>query len=546
MREKNLYWIIAFSLLVYLPGLWVDVMDVDAAQYASISREMADNGSFLEVMHRGENYLDKPPLLFWLSALMFKIFGPGNLVYKLPSFLATLLGFYSLFRLTERWYDRKTGLLAVLILSTSLAWYQFNNDVRTDTMLAGFVIFAVWQLDSFSRSNKARYLLGGFAGIALAMLSKGPIGLIAPAMALGGHWMLRKEWKQIFRPGWILGLLFTTLLLLPMFSGLYRQYGWEGPYFFLWKQSFGRITGENVWSNDAGYFYFTHIFLWSFAPWSLAAIAALYFRLKHSFQHGFRQIVPQHEWISIAGWLLPFAALSLSQYKLPHYVFVTYPFTAMFLAGFISARISERNEAIPSILKRSLQVFPPIMLLLALVIPIFIFPPTGILAIVLTACLAVWMLAGWYWRKANGNALDRWILAGSLAAIALNFQMNSYFYPNLLRYEAPALAARDIRALNIPIEQFRHAPQACNIHAFEFYTGYISPYWHGNDIRICKPYYTLCRRNTLDSLKESGCDYKVFKTYADYRPTTLRLNFLNRQTRAAAVDSLFLIRFGNP
>ncbi len=140
----------------------------------------------------------------------------------------------------------------------------------------------------------------------------------------------------------------------------------------------------------------------------------------------------------------------------------------------------------------------------------------------------------------------RWIWACVLAAIALNFQMNSYFYPNLLRYEAPALAARDIRALNIPIEQFRHAPQACNIHAFEFYTGHISPYWHGNDIRICKPYYTLCRRNTLDSLKESGCDYKVFKTYADYRPTTLRLNFLNRQTRAAAVDSLFLIRFGNP
>ena len=175
MREKTLYGILALVLLAYLPGLWVDVMDVDASQYASISREMADSGSFLEVMHRGENYLDKPPLLFWLSALLFKIFGPGNLVYKLPSFLVTLLGLYSLFRLTERWYDRKTGLLAAIILGSSLAWYQFNNDVRTDTLLAGFVVFAVWQLDRFSSSGKAMHFIAGFSSVALAMMSKGPI-----------------------------------------------------------------------------------------------------------------------------------------------------------------------------------------------------------------------------------------------------------------------------------------------------------------------------------------------------------------------------------
>lgn len=545
MREKNLLRLIAFSLLAYLPGLFVDVMDVDAAQYASISREMADQGSFLEVMHRGENYLDKPPLLFWLSALLFKIFGPGNFVYKLPSFLVTLLGIYSLFRLTERWYDRKTGLLAALMLSTSLAWYQFNNDVRTDTLLAGFVIFAVWQLDSFSTNHKPLNFIAGFSGVALAMMSKGPIGLIAPAMALGGHWLLRREWKQIFRPVWLTGLTWMGILLLPMFIGLYRQYGWEGPYFFLWKQSFGRITGENVWSNDAGYFYFTHIFLWSFAPWSLAAVVALFLKLRRLVQARFGAATNQGELISFCGWLLPFAALSLSQYKLPHYVFVCYPFTAMFLAGSLKPML-EGNSNPERGFSLSFRLFPAVMLLLGLAIPVFIFPPEGWLGAVLLLCALFWFGGYLFLQKQKPQGLEQWIWMGSIAAIALNFQMNSYFYPNLLRYEAPAQAARDIKDLNIPIDRFRHAPLACNIHAFEFYSEHISPYWHVNDIRICKPYYTLCQRHTLDSLKQSGCNYTVYRTYADYRPTTLRLNFLNRASRAKAVDTLYLINFGKP
>jgi 4-amino-4-deoxy-L-arabinose transferase-like glycosyltransferase len=53
-------------LFVAIAGLFLDVMDVDAAQYASIALEMTQNGSWLQVMHRGTDYLDKPPLLFWL------------------------------------------------------------------------------------------------------------------------------------------------------------------------------------------------------------------------------------------------------------------------------------------------------------------------------------------------------------------------------------------------------------------------------------------------------------------------------------------------
>ena len=84
---KPIHWLLLIFGLVYFTAIRVDVMDVDAAQYAEISREMNQTHQFLQVYDRGDDYLDKPPFLFWISALSMNIFGTGNFGYKLPSIL---------------------------------------------------------------------------------------------------------------------------------------------------------------------------------------------------------------------------------------------------------------------------------------------------------------------------------------------------------------------------------------------------------------------------------------------------------------------------
>jgi 4-amino-4-deoxy-L-arabinose transferase-like glycosyltransferase len=72
MRHSSfILMLIASSMLVVGLGSAVSVMDVDAAQYASISREMSVTGSVLKIYNGGREYLDKPPLLFWLSSALF-------------------------------------------------------------------------------------------------------------------------------------------------------------------------------------------------------------------------------------------------------------------------------------------------------------------------------------------------------------------------------------------------------------------------------------------------------------------------------------------
>ena len=133
--KKIAFWGIPGAIIVYVVGWFINVMDPDSAQYASITREMLERGDFLTSTDQGREYLDKPPLLFWLSGISFKLFGINNIAFRIPAFLATLLALYSTFKLAELYYDKKTGYLAALILATVQATFLINHDVRTDTNL---------------------------------------------------------------------------------------------------------------------------------------------------------------------------------------------------------------------------------------------------------------------------------------------------------------------------------------------------------------------------------------------------------------------------
>ncbi|MEX1189940.1 MAG: glycosyltransferase family 39 protein [Bacteroidia bacterium] len=325
----------------------VEIMDVDAAQYASMGREMLENGDFLHVYDRGNEYLDKPPFIFWITAISYSIFGVSNFAFKLPAILFAILGIFSVFRFTKLWYDRETGILAALILATSQGYFHFTNDVRTDVYLTNSVIACVWMLSEQLKAPKSNWWIPAFIFAGIGMLAKGPLGLVAPALAVGSHVLLKKDWKNLFNWRWIAGVIVAFIVLLPMLIGLYTQFDAEpdkwvngkqnvsGLRFFFWEQSFGRLTGENVWKNDSGPFFFVHSFAWSFLPWTLFFIASLVDWVVSVFKKSSESLKSHVEWMTLGGFFLPFIALSASRYKLPHYIYVVFPFAAAFTAVYL-------------------------------------------------------------------------------------------------------------------------------------------------------------------------------------------------------------------
>ena len=80
--------------LVHFLNMFIDVMEIDAAQYAAISSEMFTTKSYLQVYFNGNDYLDKPPLLFWLNCISFSIFGISNFSYKFFAVLSLIFSIY--------------------------------------------------------------------------------------------------------------------------------------------------------------------------------------------------------------------------------------------------------------------------------------------------------------------------------------------------------------------------------------------------------------------------------------------------------------------
>ena len=122
------FWVFILLTVLYCSAIRIDTMDVDASQYAEISREMAISGDYLHVYDRGMDYLDKPPFLFWVSAISMKAFGVNNFGYKLPSILFALWALYGL-HIVFSWLElmRITQFQNCIVPLDFSNWFQMGR-----------------------------------------------------------------------------------------------------------------------------------------------------------------------------------------------------------------------------------------------------------------------------------------------------------------------------------------------------------------------------------------------------------------------------------
>jgi len=535
-RNVRIILIILISLVYILGALFIDFMEGDSAQYASISIEMLETGQFLEVHHHQADYLDKPPLIFWLSSLSFTLFGISPFTFRLPSILFTILGAYSTYRLAKLYYSEATAYLAAIMLITCQAWFLFNHDVRTDTILAGATIFAVWQLTEYLRHNRKLNFFLGFFGIALAMLAKGPIGIMVPVLAIGSDIIYRKQWHQLFRWEWIIGLLLIMVFLGPMMLGLYRQFGWDGIKFYFWTQSFGRITGESVWEDSSGYLFFTHTFVWAFLPWSFIAIYGLVRKLTTVLKPG-----KTTEMLTLGGFLLPFIALSFSHFKLPHYINITFPFAAIIAAQAF-------NSMPPAGTWRKVfyyfYIFQNLVLWIGILYIILVFFPMQNVILWIIGGLALGAVIFTYVRRRNIRYPI--LIPSMLTILGINFWLNTHFYPRLQEYQSGRQAAAYIIQHDIP----RDHVYIYKDHLFSMDAGLEQtvPVLKSNEELISRlqdngSIWLFLNEENTDQILSSFPEAVIEQEFNHFHITLMNLQFLDPETRPFALRKKYLLRF---
>ncbi len=256
----------------------------DEPRYAWIARDMAETGDWVTPRLYGKPWFEKPPLFYWGAALCFKLFGVSEAAARLPSAISALLATLALAWFAFRVYGAETARWLLLLLPTTVGMIGFSHAAATDmpfsAMLTIAMVCAAVVL-GLTRNEKssvlpqtpwlALVLFGFFLG--LAVLAKGPAGIILVGGSVFFWALFTKRWRDAFR-------LFHPAALASFFATALPWYilcARRNPDFFgifIIEHNFKRyLTPE--FQHIQPIWYYIPILLLAFLPWTLGFLVWL-------------------------------------------------------------------------------------------------------------------------------------------------------------------------------------------------------------------------------------------------------------------------------
>src|SRR5579875_3360109 len=183
----------------YRLGAW-PLFDPDEGRNAEVAREMAASGQWAVPRFDGQPYLDKPVLLFWAVAAVFRLRGVGEASARLPSALAAVATTALTLASARLLLGPAQGLLAASIVATSPLVLAFARLVIFDMLLTALVTAALYcLLRARLGGAPARWLPAAGAAMGLATLTKGPVGIAVPLLGWHGG---RGRWTSPWGGSW--------------------------------------------------------------------------------------------------------------------------------------------------------------------------------------------------------------------------------------------------------------------------------------------------------------------------------------------------------
>ena len=205
--------LIGLWAVIYMTGITRPALldDVDTV-HAEAAREMLLRHDWVTLYTNGFRYLEKAPLMYWSLAASYKIFGISNWSTRFPLMLGVLALALATYRLGRYVYGETGGLYAAVALATSLGLFIFTRFLIPEVLVAlwltlGYYFF----LRSLEEERPSRLVCWGFAATcALNVLTKGLIGLVFPAGAIGLYLLLTGNLQRLLR----LHVVSSTLVFL--------------------------------------------------------------------------------------------------------------------------------------------------------------------------------------------------------------------------------------------------------------------------------------------------------------------------------------------
>lgn len=329
----------AWLLLAACCALWFHALaartliPTDEGRYAEIAREMAKSGDFVTQRLNGIKYYGKPPLQSWMTALAFRAFGLGAWQARLWTGLCGLAGILLVTCTGMRLFGRRAGLLAGAVLASSLFWVVAGHISSLDMSLAATMTLALCALllaqrDGATGAQRRNYMLLCWAGMALAVLSKGLVGIVLPGATLLLYSLAARDrtvWRRLHGGA---GVALFCAIAVPWFL-LMSLRNPEFLEFFFIREHFQRFA-SNVHLRAAPWHFYIPLLLAGSLPW----LGVLPQSLRAGWSGATTGFQPGKLLLIWAVFI--FCFFSVSKGKLPAYILPVFPALALLLGHYLA------------------------------------------------------------------------------------------------------------------------------------------------------------------------------------------------------------------
>ena len=299
----------------------------DEVFYAQTTREMLQHDSWTTPYLFGAPQFEKPIFLYWLLRISSMIFGTSAFAWRFfPAVFAAAGTIAVYFLATLMFRDNRKGFLCAIILMSSGLYVGLARTVYTDMVFSVFILLALaaFWMGYVNAGRRGLGFLLFFVCAALAVLTKGPLGLILPGLTVVLFLAVRRELRVLLHKGALVGLVVFLLLAVPWYAVMIRSFGRAFTGEFFYNDHIRRILEAEHPQNDTWYFYPLSSLVGMF-PWSIFVAASFVSLLARLVR---RTLEPAH--LFLAFWILVTLVVFQSAHsKLVSYVFPMFPAMAM-------------------------------------------------------------------------------------------------------------------------------------------------------------------------------------------------------------------------
>ncbi len=261
------------------------LFDLDEGLYVEAAREMNLTGDFVTPRVNGIEFFEKPPLVYWQSALSQRVLGKTEFAARLPAAGASAILAVLVLLFGSRFFGAQAGLLAGLSYALAPLVFGAGRQLTMDAVLSLWItaaLFAFFQGYTSSDKRAGSWLSLFWACCGFGTLAKGAPGIVIPLAVVAVFLMFAEGAAAGFRrlftgTRMLIGIPLFLLIVVPWHVAAWQANGSAFVDEYVIRQHLGRFRGGDT-AHRAPFWFYVPVFFLLFFPWSFFTIPALFER----------------------------------------------------------------------------------------------------------------------------------------------------------------------------------------------------------------------------------------------------------------------------